>query len=149
MNAQNYQYYSDPSFFDFEFESEGPNGLIRKIARFSSIGKNIYNFGFGDLDPETGDISDDVVSNNGDAEKVLFTVARIIYDFTAVYPEALIFIQGSTPARTRWYQIYMNRYWPELEPIFEIFGYRDGHWEHFRKGVNYEAFLGRRKTSFL
>jgi hypothetical protein len=77
MNVEHYPYYANPSFFDFEFASEGRMGRISKIARFTSVGHNIYNFGFGDLDEDTGNIRDDVVSNNGDAEKVLFTVAQL------------------------------------------------------------------------
>jgi hypothetical protein len=148
MNLERYPYYANPSFFDFEFESEGPKGTIKKIARFSSIGTNLYNFGFGDLDESTGDISDEIVTNNGDGEKVLATVAGIIYDFTAKIPEAAIFIQGTTESRTRWYQMGINKNWEEIGRIFEVFGRRNGQWEHFKKGPNYEAFIGRRKASF-
>ena len=148
MTLERYPYYANPDFFDFEFESEGPKGTVKKIARFSSIGTNLYNFGFGDLDEATGDISDDVVTNNGDGEKVLATVAGIIYDFTAKIAEAAIFIQGTTPSRTRWYQMGINKNWEEIGRIFEVFGRRNGQWEHFTKGPNYEAFIGRRKASF-
>lgn len=144
MNARHYRYYAHPSFSDFKFESQGPLGQIKKIARFTSIAPDLYNFGFGDLDEETGDIRDDIVSNNGDAEKVILTLAQIINDFTAIYPQASIFIQGSNPVRTRLYQIYINRFWLELQPAFALFGYRNKRWELFRKGVNYESFLGHR-----
>src|SRR5580692_3512185 len=88
MNLERYPYYANPSFFDFEFESEGAKGTIKKIARFSTIGTNLYNFGFGDLDEATGDISDDVVTNNGDGRRcsqlspgsvgVFFILARFL-----------------------------------------------------------------------
>jgi hypothetical protein len=148
MNLERYPYYANPDFFDFEFESEGPKGTIKKIARFSSIGTNLYNFGFGDLNEATKDISDDVVTNNGDGEKVLATVAGIIYDFTAKIPEAAIFIQGTTPSRTRWYQMGINKNWEEIGRSFEVYGRRIGQWEHLNKGPNYEAFIERRKASF-
>lgn len=35
-----------------------------------------WNLGFGDLDEKTGNISDSVVSDNGDGRKVLATVIR-------------------------------------------------------------------------
>jgi hypothetical protein len=147
MNLERYPYYANPSFFDFAFESDGSKGTVKKIARFMPIGINLYNFGFGDLDEATGDINDDVVTNNGDGDKVLATVAGIIYDFTSMFSGAAIFIQGSTPARTRWYQMGINRHWEEIGRIFEVFGRRNEKWEYFKKGSVYEAFIGRHKTS--
>jgi hypothetical protein len=73
--------------------------------------------------------SDTVFSNNGDGDKILATVAKIIFDFTAKYPEALIFIKGSTITRTRWYQMGINRHWGEIEKIFYFQGYCNNHWE--------------------
>jgi hypothetical protein len=149
LNLPTYTYYTNASHFDYEFESEGPKGVIKKVARFGEMGKNIYNFGFGDLDEATGEISDTVKSNNGDADKVLGTVAHIIYDFTGLFQGAAIFIKGTNAARTRWYQMGISSHWEQIEPVFEIIGRRNGEWEPFRKGTNYEAFIGRRKASFL
>ncbi len=149
IGSDKYLYHTNSSFLDYEFESVGPKGTIKKVARFSAMGTNVYNFGFGDLDESTGEISDTVVSNNGDGDKVLVTVANIIYDFTDVYLDAAVFIQGTTPARTRRYQMGINKYWPQINPIFEIFGLKNEKWEPFRPGENYTAFLGRRKASFL
>lgn len=146
---ERYSFQTNPSFFDYEFESVGPKGTIKKVARFSPIQKGLYNFGFGDLDEKTGEISDTIVSNNGDGEKILATVAHIIYYFTGIYQEAAIFIKGTNAARTRWYQMGISKNWEQIEPVFEIIGYREAKWEPFRKGNNYEAFIGRRKTSFL
>ena len=144
-----YSFSTNDSFLDFEFESNGLKGVITKVARFSDIGKNIYNFGFGDLDSLTGEISDTVISNNGDDDKVLITVASIIYDFTCVYSGAVVFIKGTTPSRNRRYQMGVNKHWDQINAVFEVFGFENEKWEHFRNGENYEAFLGRRKASFL
>jgi hypothetical protein len=150
MFAENkYAYYTHSSFLDFEFESIGPKGIIKKVARFSLMGTNVYNFGFGDLDIGTGELSDTIVSNNGDGDKILMTVASIIYDFTSVYLGAAVFIKGTTDSRTRRYQMGINKYWDEINMIFEVFGLKNEKWEPFRKGENYIAFLGRRKVSFL
>jgi hypothetical protein len=145
MKLDRYPYYANASFFDFDFESEGPKGKIRKIARFIKIRRNLYSFGFGDLDANTGDISDTVVSNNGDGVKVLATVAYIVYDFTTMYRDAAIYIEGSTPARTRWYQMNIGAYMLEINVIFEIYGFQNARWEPFRKGINYKAFMGQRR----
>ncbi len=149
LNLPTYEYSTNPSHFDYEFESVGPKGIIKKVARFDEIGLNLYSFGFGDLDEATGELSDTITSNNGDAEKVLGTVAHIIYEFTGLFHGAAIFIQGSDAVRTRWYQMNIGSHWEQIEPVFEIFGYRNGKWEPFKKETNYEAFIGRRKASFL
>ena len=95
FNEDRYSYSSSNSFFDYEFDSVGVKGIIKKIARFSEIGSNIYNFGFGDLNEKTGEITDTVVSNNGDDEKILLTIAHIIYLFTGLYFGAAVVIQGT------------------------------------------------------
>lgn len=149
FNEDRYSYSSSSTFFDYEFESIGVKGIIKKVARFSEIGTNVYNFGFGDLNEITGEITDTVVSNNGDDDKILLTVAHIIYLFTSVYPNAAVVIRGTSASRTRRYQMGINKYWVQIDPIFEVFGLKDNKWAPFRKGVNYAAFLGRRKAPLL
>jgi hypothetical protein len=149
FGGDKYEYYTNNSFLDYEFESVGPKGTIKKVARFSELGTNIYNFGFGDLNEATGEISDTIVSNNGDGDKILMTVANIIYDFTNIRLDAAVFIRGTTPTRTRRYQMGINKYWTQISQIFEVFGLKEKKWEPFRPGENYIAFLGRRKASFL
>jgi hypothetical protein len=117
MKLDRYPYYADSSFFDFEFESEGSKGKIRKIARFIKIGQNLYSFG----------------------------VAHIVHDFTSVFSDAAIYIEGSTPSRTRWYQMNIAAYLAEIDAAFEIYGFENGQWESFKKGINYKAFMGRRR----
>lgn len=125
IGEDKYLYKTNSSFLDYEFESVGPKGVVKKVARFSEMGTNVYNFGFGDLDETTGEISDTVVSNNADGDKILVTVANIIYDFTNVYLEAAVFIKGTTSGRTRRYQMGINKFCPQINPIFEIFGLKD------------------------
>lgn len=149
FNLDRYDFSVSQTFFDYEFESVGAKGVIKKVARFSLMQNSLYNFGFGDLDPLTGQISDTVVSNNGDGDKVLGTVAQIIYYFTGVYQGAAVFIQGTSPTRTRRYQMGISKYWGVINSVFEIEGVTNGKWEPFRHGVNYEAFIGGRKTPFF
>lgn len=141
-----YSYKASSTFFDYEFESVGGKGVIKKVARFSEIGTNVYNFGFGDLNEKTGEITDVVVSNNGDDQMILLTVAHIIYLFTSVYPNAVVVIQGTTLSRTRRYQMGINKYWEQINPIFEVYGLLEQEWESFRMGTNYSALLGCRKA---
>lgn len=145
--SDKYSYTTDRSFKVYSFISHGPNGPIHKIAKFNEIVYRTYNFGFGDYDAETGDISDTHVSNNHDAEKVMGTVGSIIYDFTNVFPRSRIYIEGSNTARTRLYQMHISRHWHEIEPVFNVYGLTLERWKTFRKKTNYDAFLGHRKPA--
>ncbi|WP_153797638.1 DUF6934 family protein [Foetidibacter luteolus] len=145
LNLNKYPYITNQSFLDFEFDSIGPKGIVKKIARFSELSKNIYNFGFGDFDGEHNCINDTIVTNNDDTEKVLATVASIIHDFLKVYPNAIVVVEGSTPARVRRYQIGISKYFQEISRVIQVFGLKNDCWESFKKNTNYEAFLARRK----
>ena len=147
FGLEKYSYATDRTFRVYSFVSEGPNGPVRKIARFTALSKGLYNFGFGDYDASTGNISDTSVSNNHDTEMIMGTIGSIIYDFTNIFVNALIFITGSCAARTRLYQINISRHWIHIESVFEVFGLKNEQWHPFRKGINYDAFLGRRKNS--
>jgi hypothetical protein len=140
-----YQYSSDETSTVYSFISNGPQGVIHKSAKFELIKDNVYNFGFGDFDPVTRDICHTTVSNNKDVDVIMGTVGAIIYDFTNTYPKSLIFIQGYNKARTRLYQINMNKHWELIKPIFKVLGLLNDEWEPIRKGVNYDSFLGYRK----
>ena len=41
-----YDYYTNSSFLDYEFVSEGPNRAIRKVARFTKIKKDFTILGW-------------------------------------------------------------------------------------------------------
>ena len=150
MNHSRYEYEAEDELFFYEFTSEGSKGSIKKLVEYSKTSvENVYNLAFGDYDELKGGIDDKSITNNGESQKVLATVASIIYDFTNIYTKAAVFIQGSTAARTRRYQMGINKYWDQISPIFEVIGLKNDSWESFRKGENYNAFIGRRKASFL
>jgi len=88
-----------------------------------------------------------VVTNNSDGQKVLQTVAAAILDFVYKHPDTWIQAIGNTPARNRFYQMGVNKYWEYIAPQFFVFGMIEGEWVPFQKGVNlnYEAFLIRPK----
>ena len=87
------------------------------------------------------------ISNNEDTAIIIGTVGSIIYDFTHVFPKAQVVIRGTNTARTRLYQMHINKYWPRIDPVFVIYGLKNEQWEFFKKGKNYDAFLGRRKAN--
>ncbi|TXE12189.1 DUF6934 family protein [Algoriphagus aquimarinus] len=150
MNKPKYLYKSEESFKVFEFTSEGSKGEIRKLVQFSETGtENVYNLAFGDFDENTQEINDFSVTNNGDSQKVLTTVASTVYAFIDKHPEAMIFATGSTNARTRLYRIGITNNLTEISKDFVVFGLmkNGNHWEHFTVGVEYEAFLISKKEN--
>jgi len=149
INTSSYDFYVNVSLFDYEFNSVGAKGIIKKIARFDKIGIDIFSFGFGDLDEISGQISDSIISNNGDRDMILATIGQIIYHFTNHNSKAGIFFQGSSPARTRLYQQGLNKFCIQITQFFDVFGYREAKWLPFETGKNYEAFFGRRNDSLL
>ena len=130
----------------FEFDSKGPKGVINKMVLFHQISiENVYNLSFGDKDSTTGEIDDKVISNNGDSEKVLATVVAAIDAFTKQYPDSWIFATGSTKSRTRLYRMGITKFLSEVENNFELLGLINNEWEAFRKDVEYDGFLARKK----
>lgn len=107
--------------------------------------KGLYNLAFGDKAPETGEIDDKVISNNGDSEKVLATVVATVYAFTDKYPDAWVYATGSTKAQTRLYRMGISKFLDEVSSDFEILGELNDDWETFKTDVEYEGFLVRRK----
>ena len=71
---------ADPTLTVYEFTSEGPRGRIAKLVMFTETNQaGLYNLALGDKDPLTGELDDTSISNNGDSEQVLATVAGCVY----------------------------------------------------------------------
>ena len=148
MKIPKYPLASSDSLMTFEFVSEGPKGLIHKLVRYQPTNlKDIYNLAFGDKDHTTGNIDDTVISNNGDSEKVLATVVATVYAFTDKYPNVWIYATGSTKSRTRLYRMGITKFLSEVNEDYEILGELNDEWEVFKKDVEYEGFLVRRKNN--
>jgi hypothetical protein len=108
MKHPKYQIRADDEHFLYEFYSEGPRGSIKKTVIYSQIEDNFFNLAFGDWNETLNKLDDSIRTNNGDRDKVLTTVASTAIDFTDRFPDAEIFTEGSTPARTRLYQMGIN-----------------------------------------
>jgi hypothetical protein len=150
MNLERYEINSTDSFTQYEFYSQGPKGVIKKIICFDKISDDCYNLSFGDIISETGIFSDLNTSNNEDAEKVLITIAIAVFTFTEKHPAVTIHAEGSSPSRTRLYRIYINKYWKIINRHFFITGKLiNGMWTKFRKNKEYGAFAATRKNLYL
>jgi hypothetical protein len=125
----------------YRFKSVGRNGIISKVVKFTEIQDNIFNLGFGDFNEKLQSTDDKKVSDNGDMVKVLATVVSITELFLNENPDVWIYIEGSTPTRTRLYQIAINKFLEYFVLKFEIFGSINGIYESFQKDVQYESFL--------
>ncbi|HEY4207373.1 MAG TPA: hypothetical protein VGM31_11200 [Puia sp.] len=91
-----YEIYADFKIADnyevFEFTSIGKNREIQKRIEFTPTElPNIVNLAFGDVGPNN-EIDDYCISDNGDRNKVLATIAYVI----EIYPDRLVYFRGST-----------------------------------------------------
>ncbi len=146
MKVEKYHLKSDNTLTYFEFISVGPKGPIRKIIEFQATSTpGLYNLAFGDKHPETGEIDDLAISNNGDTQKVLGTVVSALYAFFERNPEAIVYATGSTPARTRLYRIGITKFYDEIQNDFYLYGQIADKLYIFETGIVYEGFVAQRK----
>ncbi len=130
----------------FEFTSTGPKGDIKKIIQLSKTGtKQIFNLAFGNIKAD-GSIDDITTNDNKDRDKILATVAAVVYEFTERYPKRYVFFTGSSLERTRLYRMALTINYEELAKTFAIWGLRgEIGFEPFEKHRNYSGFLIKRK----
>jgi hypothetical protein len=76
---------------------------------------------------------------------VLATVASTIVSFTKGRDKCAVYAEGSTPARTRLYQMGINSNWEAINKLFFVQGRYKDDWEWFRNDRNYSAFSVMKK----
>jgi hypothetical protein len=148
VTLDRYPLQTSATFLNYEFFSEGPKGRIKKVVRYdlrNVHGRSYFNLGFGDWNDKTKKIDDASVSDNGDRTKILRTVAETAREVTAAFPDIPVFAVGSSPARTRLYQMGISSNLTEIETFLTIWGFSNEEWIPFQKGINFDAFLVRRK----
>jgi hypothetical protein len=132
---------------NFVFVSEGKHGRILKGVSFMPTGSpTIFNMVFGDIEPDKK-LNHFAVSNNGDRNKILATLARIIIVYTDKYPNRSILLIGSTIARNRLYRMAISLNLEELSEKFEIEARENENSEFvpFQKNITATSFLIKRK----
>ena len=123
MQLPTYLLYATNDDSRYDFVSVGPKGLINKQVRFALLhDSGVYNLAFGNYNPATQLLNDQTVSNNGNLELVLATVAAAAYDVCRTHPGASIFVVGGTLARTRLYHSVITRYLDRLQTQFTVYG---------------------------
>jgi len=153
MDLERYEYERKRTYKEYFFYSDGPKGHVLKVVHFILVyayPNSIYHLVFGDWNEKRNAIDDLSVTNNGDAEKVFATVATIVVDFIDIFRNAMVYAEGSTPARTRLYQITLSKFLHEIEPIFQVYGdINKQQLEPFQKNANYKGFLIARKEYII
>lgn len=146
MQLPKYPLKAESTFTTFEFISEGPRGLIHKLIQFQPTNQEgLYNLAFGDKNPQTGEVDDLAVSNNGDTDKVLATVVAALYAFFDQHPDAFVYATGSTTIRTRLYRMGITRFYEEVITDFDLYGQVADEFEAFVVGKEYDGFIAQRK----
>jgi hypothetical protein len=149
MKTDYYETLPSEDCLAFKFESVSETKTIKKIITFTRIsgGSNFFNLAFGDVKKDTP-MDDLIVSNNADLEKVLSTVLQSVVLFFKAYPKALLYIEGSTPVRTRLYRIVISKDLHEYQKGFNILGMIDEDVESFTRNRPYIAFVVTLKNRF-
>lgn len=148
MEQERYVFEKVSETIVYEFFSEGPKGRIRKRIIFrlmEETPERIFNISFGDSDGSESTIDDEIISNNADMQKILHTVVGAGLAFIRKHPDAWIHAKGSTPSRTRLYQMGIAHFWKEIAPYFIVVGSVNDDWIPFKRGTNYKAFLIRHR----
>lgn len=143
MDLERYEIESSVDSKYFEFVSSGINGNIVKVVKYVPFPnqEGLFNLGFGDKSIETGELDDLVVSNNGDTEKVLATVAMTVFEFFEEHPSATVYLKGSTSSKTRLYQISISKFIEQISIEFDVYRELEGEFERFNRNTSYKGFL--------
>lgn len=84
-----------------------------------------------------------------DRDKVLNTVALTVLDFFEAHPDSVVIARGSTPSRTRLYQMGVNKNIDNIKTRLDVFGFNNNEWENFQKNINYEAFYVTKRNDYF
>lgn len=145
MHYDQYEILLGETAMTYEFVSQGAKGNIPKLVMYTKTNLlNTFNLGFGDKIC-ANDFDDISVSNNGDSLKIMATVAATLYPFTDRFPDARVFVKGSTESRTRLYRMAITNNMDLITSDFEVYGLKNYVWEEFAIGIDYDAFLVNRK----
>lgn len=93
---------------------------ITKVVDFTYTGtRHIMVMGFGDLLPD-GSVDDEANSNNGDIQKVLSTIIKILIDFMTRFPDVEVLFTGSTQKRIHLYARILRTHYSIFKKEFII-----------------------------
>ncbi|OJV16903.1 MAG: hypothetical protein BGO21_29085 [Dyadobacter sp. 50-39] len=129
----------------FQFQSIGKRGVFEKVIFFTPLTSDTYNLSLVDYNTKTNSYDDLSVTDNGDMPEVLVTVISTIHRFLGSNPGKKIYFEGSTPARTRLYQIAIGKIYDPQKSDLLIKGLQDNQWFPFEPNINFQGFLAEEK----
>lgn len=139
----------DRPFYDFQpgadtrtysFVSAGPRPVEKRVIYAETTLPGFFNLALADVE-EDGSLNFYSVRNNGDLELIMATVAQTLLVFFQHHPTANVAFSGSTPARTRLYQIILARERQAVAASLVISGVRNNTLELFQPNRDYEGFV--------
>lgn len=130
----------------FHFKSKGKRGIFEKVILITRINHYLFNLSLLDYDLTAKQYSDIAITDNGDLPEVLATVLAAVKIFLNEHPDKSIYFEGSTSARTRLYQIVINKIYDPFTSEFEIFGMKNSVWTQFEANINYDGFLIEKRS---
>jgi len=145
MGIEKYSVKTKSDHLTYEFVSKGPKGHITKLVVYQHMFDNFYNLAFGDQSSKNELLDDLIVSNNGDTDKILSTVASTLFDFFDHHDGTIVFAQGSTHSRNRLYRRYLSYFLDIISENFILLVELEGDIERFQKGKDYSSFYIHKK----
>jgi hydroxypyruvate isomerase len=144
MITDYYNYIDIKDKIEYLFTSKGKQGIIVKIVSFTFLEDNLWNLAFGDV--HKGDFDDTVISNNHDITKIIGTVAKITYEFSAAFPSRNIHIKPVDEKRKRLYNHVFRRHYAVINNTFQIIGVKNGIEEPYSIDKVYDIFKLKRRV---
>jgi hypothetical protein len=143
MDLPYYALRSTRSRLQYTFYSEGRRGKILKVIRFVMVQTLpvVFNVSLGDVNSKTGELSAEAISDNGDRDRILRTVAESIILFCRRYPQVYVFVGGNSLVRNRLYRMIISNRIEEIRERCEVFGVIGFRAYPFRKNQDYNGFL--------
>lgn len=137
MDKPFYQYQIENDALRYTFVSEGPRPVTKLVVYAETDQPNLLLADVG-ADGLPDYLS---VSNNGDLERIMATVAQTLLAFFRHYPNATVAFSGNTPARIRLYQAVLAREIRAASTDFIILGLRKGLLELLQPNHTYDGFV--------
>lgn len=140
MDKPFYQFQIGADARTLSFVSTGPRTVEKLVSYAKTTLPDFFNLALADMEDD-GSQNFHSVRNNGDLEQIMATVAQTMLLFFQYHPTAKVAFTGSTPARTRLYQIILAREIPAVAADFVISGVRDNTLELFQPNRDYDGFV--------